>query len=237
MNSSRYLNFFRAWRYLPLRLALIWLVVIPTLPHAIAQDSRQSKPRPLDPLTKEERTLAARVAREADATQKALGQGRQRLISVELATPKFTGSSPSDEALTGRWAEVIFYRYDTNQGIRALVKLEPLALHSVTRFDGRAAPLAVEEVSEAFNLALKNQQLLNLLGAEAQLYKVFERAPSDEQSFRVEGLRLISPSKKAACYRHRCVLLNFRRGQVYLRDFSVVADLTTEKVQIETRRR
>jgi hypothetical protein len=182
-----------------------------------------------DPLTPEERELATRLAEDNARVKQLRGEGRQRLISVELATVK-TGAQ--NDAGT-RHAEVLYYRYVGNQGVLALVDLGQRSVREVVRISGDAVPLAAEEVNEAVALALQNQTLIKLLGTDYQRYQVATRDFRAGQPNQVEALRVLASSPRDPCYRHRCVSLLFRQGETFLTGTSVIVDLTSQNTRVE----
>lgn len=203
--------------------------------------------RPFDPLTREERERAARAANGDERARSLLTRGgRQRLITVELADDKPAEAErgrregPDRPAQAGRVAEVIYFRYAANDGVRVLVDLASNRVRSVTQLDARGVPLSFEEIEEAAALALKNPQLRALLGPSADSYRAVrpdEEARDDENALRVEGLRLMTTSQQDPCWEHRCVSLLFRRGRSYLTYTDVTVDLTTQRVHVERRGR
>jgi hypothetical protein len=211
-----------------LALLLLLQFVPPQLQSVYAQ-TPQAASRQFDPLTPEERELAASLTESNSRFRFLRGGGRERLISVELATVK-TGAQ--GDAAT-RHAEVLHYKYAGNQGILTLVDLRQRTVLEVTNISGDAVPLSAEEVGEAVDLALQNQTLIRLLGPDYQRYR------SSAQTFRagernqVEALRVLASSPRDSCYQHRCVSLLFRRGDTFLTGTSVIVDLTTRKVQVE----
>jgi hypothetical protein len=231
-------------------LCLIFLLLLPSVSAlkrrslAGARPPTQQRVLPLDPLTPEERSLAASVANGDAAVRRALGAGRNRLISVEFVTPKppesaepQTGPSPVVPPLA-RQAEVVFYRYEDDQGVRALVDLERRAVIDVSPIEGRSVPLAVEEVDEAFTHASQNSEVRGLLGPRASQYRV-ARGPwrGDDQELRVEALRVVATSPTDPCYRHRCLVLIFRQGRYYVSGTDVTVDLTSRAVRVRRRAR
>ncbi|MCU1266000.1 MAG: hypothetical protein JWM21_2318 [Acidobacteria bacterium] len=189
----------------------------------------QNKPLKFDPLTPEEREVATRLA-EADArVQKMRGPGRQLLISVELATPK--SADQNDE--TSRHAEVLYYRYEGNQGVLALIDLQKAAVQETALVNGDGVPLAASEVSEAIGLALKNERVLKLLGPDYQRYQLTAENLHPGERNPVEALRVVAASPPDPCYRHRCLSLLFRRGETFLTGTSIIVDLTANNVRVE----
>jgi Cu2+-containing amine oxidase len=200
-------------------------------PAALAQAPPPKPPRkpprqplPLDPLTAEELKIAERVAREEPRVTEAIGPGRYKLIYVEFLAlkpedPKQTVEAPGVPIQIGRHAEVLFYRYDGDVGIRAVVDLVQQAVRDVTRVDGQAVPVTEEEVTEAGELALHDST-------------VFQRLGEARREYKIEGMRILATRENDPCYRHRCVDLLFRRGAQYLVAFPVTVDLTSRDVRV-----
>jgi len=194
----------------------------------------QEKVQPLDPLTNEETRVAAQVASADPKVKAALGSGRQRLIQVEFFAQKPAQAVGDPDRLEiGRHASVLFYRYTGDQGIHVVVDLRQRAVVSITRLEGRAVPLGVEEIGEAFNLAARNERVRSLLGSEISGYRVANLAEGDRPENRVEGLRVVATSPKDPCYRHRCIYLLFHSREGYLAGTTVNVDLTAQTVRAE----
>ena len=167
----------------------------------------------LDPLTAEERTLAAEIARNAPEVRELLGTGRHVLASVETVALK-RGLPQQEPANLGRHAQVLFYRYEGNLGVSALVDLTARRVTEVQEVDGDSVPVTGEELAEAREIALGDATLRRLLGAEAQ-------------SYRVEGLRVHAADTADPCWERRCVALLFRRADgAYLAETDVLVNLT-----------
>jgi hypothetical protein len=207
--------------------------MLPRRPPLLIQ-SQQT--RPLDPLTPEEIDIAARTANDDARVKKELGSGRHQLIQVQSLIIKADSDSKTsaqpDPLKPVRYAAVLFYRYDIDQGIYVIVDLNRRAVGDITRLEGRAVPLAQEEVSRAFALALLNHQLRTLLGPQAKEFQVAGSSASDGPTNRVEGLRVIATSPRDPCYRHRCIELHFRKREGYVPKASVTVDLSALKVKI-----
>lgn len=199
-------------------------------PKGVNAQSQRGQTYKFDPLTPEERELAVRLAEADDRVKKLRGQGRQNLILVELATPK---TDQSDE--NSRHAEVLYYRYEGNQGILVLVDLRQRAVQQALAINGDSVPLVAEEVNQALSLALQNRTLINLLGPNYQQYRIATENAPDREPNRVEALRLFTSSPNDPCYRHRCVSLLFRQGDTFLTGTEVIVDLTNQNVRVEQR--
>lgn len=211
-----------------LLLALL-LQSISSNPPRVKAQTQRGQTYKFDPLTPEERELAVRLAEADERVKKMRGQGRHNLILVELATPK-TGDQND---LNSRHAEVLYYRYDGNQGVLTLVDLRRQAVQEVVAINGDSVPLVAEEVNEALNLALQNRTLINLLGPNYQQYRVASSSSPDREPNRVEALRLLASSPDDPCYRHRCVSLLFRQGDTFLTGTEVIVDLTNQRVRVD----
>jgi hypothetical protein len=194
-------------------------------------------PQPFDPLTPAERKQAEDIAR-ADARVKALlGTGRTRLVYVDFiaikpAEPATTPDSPTAPQRIGRRAEVVFYRNDGDFGVRAVVDLEQRAVQQVTRLESIEVPLNTEDLAEALALALRNDAVRALLGADAASFQVADTGRGAGARNIVRGLRVIAADNRDSCWQHRCVQLFFRRGNVHLVD-TVFVDLTTQQARVE----
>lgn len=208
---------------MPLLLLLAWVSGNPQTAHG-----QTLRPQKFDPLTAEERELAVQLA-EADPQVKRLrGGGRQILATVELATPK-TGKDDN----YSRHAEVLYYRYEGNQGILALVDLQGRRVAESARIAGDAVPLTTQEVNEAVGIALQNRTLINLLGPNYDQYRLSAQNLAPGRPNQVEALRLLGSSPRDPCYQHRCLSLLFRQADTFLTGTSVIVDLTAQNVRVE----
>ena len=222
---------------------LLCLMGILLLSTAFAEQGRiqtpspiQRRGQPLDPLTPEETALAAQVANSDPKVKEALGPGLQQLIRVEflaLKSPDYRDSVDPEQMNIGRHAAVLFYRYDVDLGIHVVVDLEQKSVGAITRMEGKVVPLAAAEVTAAFSLALRNEQVRALLGARASEFKVSGLVTRERPENRVEGLRVVSASPKDPCYRHRCVDLIFHQREGYISGTEVTVDLTAQIVRVE----
>lgn len=194
----------------------------------------QEKVQPLDPLTSEEIETAKQIAGADQKVKTTLGSGRQRLIQVEFVAMKPTGTYDDPERLQiGRHASVLFYRYEGDQGFHVVVDLRRKAVVSVTKLEGRAVPLAPDEIGEAFELAARNERVRSLLGAGISEYRVADLTKGERPETRVEGLRVIATTPRDPCYRHRCIHLLFHSREGYLAGTTVTVDLTAQSVRAE----
>lgn len=210
----------------------------PTGRRARAAGQERRRPLPLDPLTTEERAEAIRVASTDSRVKETLGGGRSTAINAEFLAVKPENAAGVADAPIGRHAAVIFYRYDDDKGVRAVVDLTQRVVSELTVMDGASVPLAIDEVVQASNLALRNTEVTSALGSSARTFRVQTSLSGTEPvQNRVEGLRLIAPSPNDPCYKQRCVSLLFRQGRSYLAGLSVVVNLTRETVTVERRLR
>lgn len=193
-----------------------------------------SPPLPLDPLTTQEREIAASVARADPRVRAALGTGRSRQIYADFISVKRTEESSPQREPSGRYADVLFYRYDGDVGVRALVDLQAKSVVDVNRVKGQSVPINGEEVEEAARLALANANVVRLFDGKVPSFKV-ATAPAtreDVDSARIEGLRTVATSPKDPCFRHRCIVLFFRVNNRYVHLNRVVVDLTSQSVRV-----
>jgi len=208
-------------------IAMLFLLIAPLLAQSAqkgASSRRPAAPKPLDPLTAEEKKTVERTARADSRVQELLGGGRQRLISVEFLAVKPEDPGRAQETAEhpisiGRHGVALFYRYEGNYGVRAVVDLEKASVLHVARVDGDSVPLSAEEVSEAGKLALRDSSARRLLGSEAERYTI-------------EGLRSRGTGEGDPCAADRCTELIFRRGSLYLAGARVIVNLTSQTVRI-----
>ena len=212
------------------------LLLSTALANRLAVPLPQGQVQSLDPLTPEEIELATRIATADPRVKDALGKGRALLVQVQFLAlkPNVYGAGQDLERLKiGRHAAVLFYRYDTDQGVHVIVDLEKRSAGDITRIEGRAVPLAAEEVAQASALALRNDRVRSLLGARVNDFRVANLAAGERPENRIEGLRVVATSPRDPCYRHRCVDLLFRQREGYIAGTSVTVDLTSQAVRVE----
>jgi hypothetical protein len=202
---------------------------------AAATARPQGKPLPLDPLTSQERELASSVARTDTRVREFLGSRRSRQIYVDFIAVKGTRETDArrDEP-SRRYADVLFYRYEDNLGVRALVDLEARSVVDVVRVNGASVPINSEEVEEAARLALADPRVLRLFGGRMPSFRVATHPAAREEvnSDRIEGLRTLGTTSEDPCSRHRCIVLFFRSRNRYVHLNQVVVDLTSRTVQV-----
>lgn len=193
-------------------------------------EPRVMRALPLDPLTPAERAAGEELARGNDKVREFLAKGRTRAIYSEFIAPKLNrGDEPS-----GRYADVLFYRYDDDAGLRVLVDLGARAVVDMAPVAGHSVPLTAAEVEEAARLALANAEVARLLGPEAGTFRP-ALAPANRDTIndnRIEGLRTLGGSPDDPCTRDRCVVLFFRTHNRYIAMNRVVVDLTAQRTLV-----
>jgi hypothetical protein len=194
----------------------------------------EEKLYPLDPLTAQERETAARVAREDKSVREQLAGKRTRLIYVEFIAVKSGQTDEQNDRPAHRQADVLFYRYDENLGVRVLVDVTTKAVVDVVRVNGGSVPISIEEVEEAARLALADANVARLVGESLSRYRVATRSATakDVNTDRIEGLRTLGTSPEDPCYLHRCVVLFFRANNHYVHLNRVTVDLTSQTVYV-----
>jgi hypothetical protein len=71
-----------------------------------------------------------------------------------------------------RHAEVVLFQPQGEVGARALVNLASAAVEQVIRLDGSQVPMTTEDLADAFQLALRNEEVLKILGPTGKSYQV-----------------------------------------------------------------
>ena len=176
--------------------------------------------QPLDPLTPEELTTAERVARADSSVLRLVGGRRSVMGSVSFLAlkPDAPDTVRPVEVLPQRTAVVLFYVYDGDYGVRALVDLTAARVRQADRVEREPIPFAAEEVTAAQRLALSDPGLREKVGRE---------------QYHVEWLGFTAADERDPCYRHRCLQLFFRRGRAFLMRPNVIVDLTAQQVRLE----
>jgi hypothetical protein len=219
-----------------LRVCLAVLVFL-VATSAMAAQQPPRVPLPFDPLTAAERRQAEDIARADSRVRDLLGSGRTRLVYVDFLAIKSadrptTPDSPTAPQRIGRHAEVVFYRYDGDAGVRAVVDLERRSVQDATRIASVDVPLNVDDLAEALAMGLRNDAVRSLLGADAASFQVADTPRAAAARNIVRGLRVVAVDAGDSCWQHRCVQLFFRRGDVHLVD-TVFVDLTTQQARVE----
>jgi hypothetical protein len=190
---------------------------------------------PLDPLTPAEREVAARLAETDPRVKELLGTRSRRIYTEFIAVKRGATPTTGEEPPSGRFADVLFIRYDTNVGVRALVDLEAQRVVEVARASGSSVPINADEVQEAARLALANAAVVRLLGDQAGSFRVATGPATEREAAenRIEGLRTLGTVAGDPCSEHRCIVLFFRQANRYIRLNQVVVDLTTQRVIVQ----
>jgi hypothetical protein len=197
-------------------------------------------PLPLDPLTPAERELATRLAESDPRVKELLGSRSRRVYTEFIAVKRGEGPTtgvarPAEAPPAGRFADVLFIRYDTNVGVRVLVDLEAQRVIEVARVSGKSVPINSDEVQEAARLALADARVVRLLGDQANTFRVATGPATVRETAenRIEGLRTLGTVGGDPCSDHRCIVLFFRQANHYIRLNQVVVDLTTQRVIVQ----
>lgn len=222
---------------------------------AVAQQAPAPSPRPeppktektralpLDPLTEQEKHEAEQVALRDPRVQELLGRGRRKTVSVDLTVIK-----PSQEEIQaaaagrpismGRFAVVVFFRYEGEVGVRAVVDFARGTVTEVARLSSDQVPMTADDLAEAWQLARRDEEVRRALGPEAERYEV-ERTPpkpgAAPPGFVVRALRIRGSEEKDPCFHNRCLQLLFARGNEYLTQPTVTVDLSAQKVYVQRR--
>lgn len=188
---------------------------------------------PLDPLSADERRRAERVAQGDARVSSLVGAGRVRMVYVELTSDKPEGEPRAGtRSPSGRFAEVLQYRYDDDSGVRTLVDLQRNEVRAVERVEGSAVPLTRQDLDEAVKLALSSGEVKELLGREAGQYVAPPPSAPKNPPYAIRPLLVHAVAENDPCYRRRCVQLFFQSRGAYLID-SAIVDLTERGVRIE----
>ncbi len=190
-------------------LSLIFLATTSAPAQEIARPvaQAQGERRALDPLTADEQAAAERVARNDPKVKELLGETGVRLVSAVPVLIK--AESPEKTNLAQREIEVVLFRPQGEVGARVIVNLPQHGVVAVTRLASDQVPFTNDDLADAFQMALRDPEVLKALGPEAQTF------PNDP------------------CSKHRCLWLMFRRGNDYLSQPSVTVDLTDKRVYVE----
>jgi hypothetical protein len=201
-----------------------------------AQPPSQTVPerRALDPLNADEQAVAERIARNDGKVKQLLGETGVRVVSVVPVLIK--AESPEKTNVAQRQIEVVLFRPQGEVGARVIVNLAQNGVAAVTPLSSDQVPFTNDDLADAFQLALKDPEVLKALGPAAQTFRIRPVAPgaaTPENS--VGGLPVRSPDPSDPCSKHRCLRLTFRRGNDYLSQPIVTVDLTDKHVYVEHR--
>ena len=195
--------------------------------------AQPARPLPLDPLTPEEQTNALRIARESARVRESLGTNES--VFEHIATEFISVKRDRTGEPRGRYADVLFYRFDQNIGIRALVDLEANDVIGIAKVPGKSVPLGRNDVETAARLALADPQVRRLFGETLAGFRVLN-GPITRESARgnlIEGLHTVGVRTDDPCTTHRCVSLVFSSGGRYLyNDRDITVDLTARRVTL-----
>lgn len=194
-------------------------------------------PLPLDPLTEQEQQEAASLAQADPRVTSLLGSGRSVLAAVEFITLQKgseEGADPEQPLPIGRFAQVLFARYEGNLGVRALVDLGANSVTMVESMSGDDVPMSLAELNAAWALARQNPLVRQVIGPEVDFYQVLQDPDAPEPTHRVEGMRVVGTQTEDRCFGNRCLSLLFQRLDEYLASTEVVVDLTNLTVVVTT---
>jgi hypothetical protein len=202
---------------------------------ATGANAQPDRPLPLDPLTPGELARADSIVRSDRRVREFLAGGRSRLIAIQFIAVKL----PRDPAMPDgvqqrRTADALLYRYDTNQGIQALVDIGKGAVMDIAPVPGESVPINKEEVAEAARIALADPRVVRLFGDRMPAFRVQTGPPTLEDAGqpRIEGLRTVGATPNDPCYRRRCVVLFFHVNNHYVQMNRVYVELMSQRVFI-----
>jgi hypothetical protein len=219
-------------------LSLLFLITVTARAQEIARPPLQpgSERRALDPTTKDEEAIAERIARNDGRVKELLGEAGVRLVSVTPVLLKMDSPEKLDVAL--RQIEVVLFRPQGEVGARVVVNLRQNGVVAVNRLSSDQVPYTRDDLTDAFELAMRDAEVLKALGPAAQTFRPrtgpLEQGATAQQNL-VGGLPVRSPDPNDPCSTHRCLRLTFRRGNDYLSEPIVVVDLTAKHVSVEKR--
>jgi hypothetical protein len=218
-------------------LALTLLILLSAI-HAPAQPTTRPTPNPkperraLDPLTSQEQAVAERIARNDSRVKELLGESGVRVVSILPVLIKT--ESPEKFDVKQRQIEVVLFRPQGEVGARVVVNLSQNNVVAVNRLTGDQVPYTNDDLADAFQLALRDTEVVKALGPEAQTFRIRSAPPGAAAPKNVvEGLPVRSSDPNDPCSKHRCLWLMFRRGNDYLSQPNVTVDLTDKRVYVE----
>jgi len=211
-------------------------------PSARREAAAAGRPLPLDPLSPEEQRAAEQIALADPRVRELLGTAKRQLVSVDLFARKppeeqLQGAAVGRRIEMGRMAEVMFFRYEGEYGVRAVVDLEKKTATDVSRLESAQVPMTPADLAQAWTIALRSDEVRKALGPDVEKFQVGPGTPGAKArpQYSVEALRVGATDEKDPCFRHRCLHLLFREGDAYLMKPWVIVDLSAEKVYIERR--
>jgi Cu2+-containing amine oxidase len=203
---------------------------------AAVANAQPDRPLPLDPLTPGELARADSVVRSDVRVREFLAGGRSRLIGIEFIAVKLPRDPATPDGVQQRrTADALLYRYDTNQGMRALVDIGRGAVLDIASVPGESVPINRDEVAEAARIALADRRVTRLFGDRMPAFRVATGPPTREDADKpiIEGLRTVGATRKDPCYRRRCVVLFFHVNNNYVQMNRVFVDLIGERVFVD----
>jgi hypothetical protein len=213
----------------------LWSVVLLMTTSAfIVKALPAQRPLPLDPLTAEERAIADSVASRDARVRELLPGTRFIRVNTDFIAVKEANRETEDLPIR-RTAEVLFYDYSSDIGLRVLVDIAARRVLDLVKVPGRSVPINRSEVEQAARLALADSRVVGLFGREAPRFHVASGAATGEeiQSPRIEGLKVVGADDNDPCFRHRCVVLFFRVNNRYVNMNRVTVDLTAQRVLLK----
>lgn len=191
-----------------------------------------SERRALDPLTRDEQAVAERIARNDKRVKDLLGEAGVRLVSATPVLIKTESPEKFDVAL--RQIEVVLFRPQGEVGARVIVSLRKNEVVTVSRLASDQVPFTSDDLTDAFQLAMRDAEVLKALGTAAQTFRPRTGPPGAANAENtVGGLPVRSPDPNDPCSKHRCLRLTFRRGTDYLSEPIVIVDLSAKRVYVE----
>jgi hypothetical protein len=225
------------------RIAFSILVLLSLIfPAAVASRAQSTQPgskvatrrRALDPLTPTEQALAERIARSDGRVKEILGDAGVRLVSVIPVLLK--AEVPEKTNVTQRQVEVVLFQPQRELGARVIVNLSQNGVVEVSRLASDQVRFTDDDLSDAFQMAMRDPEVLRVLGAAAQTFRLRSGPPTTTAAApanTVGGLPVRSTDPNDPCSKHRCLWLMFRRGNDYLSQPNVTVDLTDKHVYVE----
>ena len=195
--------------------------------------------RLLDPLTPQEKAKAEQVARADPGVSKALDGGRTELVSIAFFgfKPDLSAAAPDpNRPRVERAAEVIFYRFDDDSGIRVIVRLAGNgSVAGVQPLEGPEVPLSGQDWNQALAIALKDEKVANMLSPNVERFRNQTPSQSAAAGMNDDAVRILvvrATDARDPCYHKRCVQLLFQHGGGFLADTAIV-NLFTGMVEIQ----
>jgi hypothetical protein len=167
-----------------------------------------------DGLTRQEQLSLVGKPRDIDPGE------RIYFTKAEATAEKEDGSKPRDVNAAPRTVVLTYYRYKTDEAIVTTVNLATKEVVKVAHIAHLPTPLAEEEVTEAKDLAMKNDQVKKALQGYGDKVEV--------------GVLVPQVGKDDPKFGHRLAVLMFRVGKDYLVSPRVLVDLTKQTVEVET---